>query len=351
MSNNTSNNTSTAWTSFGKGEPLKLTKMPLKTWEEDDVEIQITECGICGTDIHTLDSNWGPTDYPCVAGHEIAGHIIRVGQNVANFKVGDRAGLGPMVDSCGECEACQDGIINICEGGYFGTYNSHWRNGEKTYGGFADKWRGNSKFVIKIPDNISNEAACTMFCGGITTYAPLKRANVGPGSVVGVMGIGGLGHFGVIFAKAMGARVIAMSHSDVKKDVALELGADGYINTSDDETMKKYYKKLTHILCTGMSEDFTWEKYLPTLKPNGVFINVSGQGWKLPAIDPLFLLLLQVSIAGSAAGSPAEAKEMLKLASEKNLKPWYQTYPMTQINTALEDFRAGKPRFRFVLKN
>jgi D-arabinose 1-dehydrogenase-like Zn-dependent alcohol dehydrogenase len=146
-------------------------------------------------------------------------------------------------------------------------YNSKFpNNGEKTYGGYADRWRGNSKFVVKIPDNVTNEAACTMLCGGITSYAPLKRANVGPGSVVGVMGIGGLGHFGVIFAKALGARVVAMSHSDLKHDVALELGADEYINTSDDEQMNKYYKAFTHILCTGMSKDFTCEYLLTRIR-------------------------------------------------------------------------------------
>ncbi|KAI8883220.1 NAD(P)-binding protein, partial [Backusella circina FSU 941] len=212
-------------------------------------------------------------------------------------------------------------------------------------------FRGNQHFVIRIPDNVTRENACTMLCAGITSYAPLKRWHVGPGSVVGVMGIGGLGHFGVIFAKALGAKVVAMSHNDRKRDVALELGADEYLNTSDDSQMEKYRKSFTHILCTGTGSDFTWERYLPILKPNGVFINVSAPEWNFPEVKTLLFLMHQVSFAGSAAGSPEEAEEMFKLVSEKNLKAWYQTFPMEQVNEAIEEFKAGKPRFRFVLKN
>ncbi|KAI8883181.1 GroES-like protein [Backusella circina FSU 941] len=339
------------WACHGKDQPLKLTELPLKTWEEDDVELEITDSGICGSDIHTLDSGWRPTPYPCVVGHEIAGIVTRVGKNVTKVKVGDRAGVGPISDSCGDCKPCNSGISNICENRPTGTYASKWKNGDTTYGGFADKWRGASRFVVKIPDNVTNENACTMLCGGITSYAPLKRWNVGPGSVVGVMGIGGLGHFGVLFAKALGASVVAMSHSETKREVALELGADKYINTSDEDQLAKGNKTLTHILCTGCSSDFKWETYLPLLQPNGVFINVNVPRWQFPALSPSLIIVLQVSIAGSAAGSPEESEEMLRFVSEKNIKTWYQTYPMDQVNQAIEDFRAGKPRFRYVLKN
>ncbi|KAI8879292.1 GroES-like protein [Backusella circina FSU 941] len=346
-----SENTLQGWACHGKGESLKLTELPLKTWEEDDVEFQITDSGICGSDIHTLDEDWFPTKFPCVVGHELAGIVTKVGKNVTKVKVGDSVGVGPMVFACGECEPCTNGTSNVCDRGFVGTYNDTWPCGDTTYGGYADKWRGNQHFVIKIPDNVTKENACTMLCGGITSYAPLKRWNVGPGSVVGVMGIGGLGHFGVIFAKALGAKVVAMSHNDKKRDVALELGADEYINTSDDSQMEKYKKSLTHILCTGTGRDFTWERYIPTLKPNGVFINVSAPEWNFPEVKPLLFIMYQVVFAGSAAGSPEEAEEMLKLVSEKNLNAWYQTFPMNQVNEAIEDFRAGKPRFRYVLKN
>jgi alcohol dehydrogenase (NADP+) len=144
----------------------------------------------------------------------------------------------------------------LCRGAFTGTYNGVWPNGDLSYGGYADKWRGDCRFTFKIPDNMPNDVACTFFCAGVTAYAPLKRHNVGPGSVVGVMGIGGLGHYGIQWAKAMGAKVIGMSHNDKKKDIALELGADDFIVTSDQESMNKYKQELSHILCTGTSSDF-----------------------------------------------------------------------------------------------
>ncbi|KAG1392198.1 hypothetical protein G6F58_012560 [Rhizopus delemar] len=243
-------------------------QLPLKPWDEDSIELKITHCGICGSDVHTLDSGWFPTDYPCVVGHEIAGVVTRVGKNVNKLKVGDRAGLGPLCGSCKSCTNCSTNKENLCAG-MITTYASNWPTGEKTYGGYADKWRGDQLFVCKIPDNMTNENASSFLCAGVTTYAPLKRWNVGSGSVVGVLGLGGLGHFGVMFAKAMGATVIALSSSDRKRDAAFELGCDDYVVTSDVEAMKKYDNKLTHILCTGVGEDFTWEPYLSLLNADG----------------------------------------------------------------------------------
>lgn len=198
---------------------------------------------------------------------------------------------------------------------------------------------------------MSNEEACTFFCAGVTTFSPLKRHNVNADSVVGVMGIGGLGHYGILWAKAMGAKVIAMSHSDKKKDVALELGADEYIVTSDPKSLEKYKHQLSHILCTGTGSDFKWETYVPLFRPNGIFINVGLPEWNFPEVRPMLLSMSQVTICGSAIGSPAEIVDMLEFAAKHNVKPWLQTYPMSEAPKAIEDFNAGKPRFRFVLKN
>lgn len=286
-----------------------------------------------------------------IAGHEIAGVVTKVGKNVTRLKVGDRAGLGPQCGSCKSCSRCSNSEENLCETKITLTYNDYWPTGDKTFGGYADKWRGDQQFVCKIPDNMTNENASTFFCGGLTTYTPLKRWNVGPSSTVGILGIGGLGHFGILFAKAMGATVIGLSSSDRKREAALELGCDDYVVTKDAEAMAKYTNKLTHIVCTGVGEDFTWEPYFNILKANGVFINVNAPEFSYPPV-PLFMLLFkQIIVTGSLAGTPSIAEEMLQFAADKNIKAWYKKYSMKDVNKAIEDFRAGLPRFRFVLEN
>lgn len=326
-------------------------QLQLRAWDENAVELKVTHCGICGSDAHTLDEDWGPTDFPCVPGHEIVGVVTRVGNNVTNVKPGDRAGVGAQSGSCHECDNCKEGNENNCIGIRTSTYNKRWPNGDKSYGGYADKWRGDYRFVFKIPDSLPSEVAATFFCAGVTAYAPLKRTNVGPSSVVGIMGVGGLGHYGILWAKAMGAKVIGMSHSEKKREVAGELGCDDYIVTSDDEQMAKYKNKMTHILCTGTTDDFVWERYLSLIKVGGHFINVMHQGWDFPKIDPFLLIMKQVYITGSAIGSPSVIRDMLEFAAEHNVRPWIQVYPMKDAQTAIDDFKAGKPRFRFVLEN
>ncbi|KAI9486112.1 MAG: chaperonin 10-like protein [Benjaminiella poitrasii] len=341
----------TGWAATSTTAPLEQKELKLRAWDEDCIEMDITHCGICGSDEHTIKESWGPTMYPCVVGHEIVGKVTKVGKNVTHLKVGDLAGIGAQSGSCHECENCKQGIENLCTGHSTLTYNSKWANGDMAYGGYADKWRGDSRFAFKVPDNMPGEVAATFFCGGVTTYAPLKRANVNEKSVVGVMGIGGLGHYGILWAKAMGAKVVGMSHSDRKREVALELGCDEYLVTSDADQMAKYQRKFTHILCTGTSPDFQWATYLALIRPNGHFINVSAPDWDFPGMNAMTLIFNQVSIVGSLIGSPNEIRDMLEFADKHNVRPWIQKYPMKDVNKALEDFRAGKPRFRFVLEN
>lgn len=164
--------------------------LPLRQWNEYCVDMDITHCGMCGSDIHFIDEGWGPTDFPCVVGHEIVGVVTRVGEKVTNIKVGDRGGVGPESHSCQECDTCLEGHQNCCEQGYTGTYGGKLPNGDKTYGGYADKWRGDSRWVFKVPDNMSSADASSFFCAGVTTYAPLKKFGVNEKSVVGVLGIG-----------------------------------------------------------------------------------------------------------------------------------------------------------------
>ncbi|KAG2195001.1 hypothetical protein INT46_009759 [Mucor plumbeus] len=344
------NETLHAWAGVANGKPLVQMDLPLKKWDEDSVEMEVTHCGICGSDEHMLTESWGPTNYPICVGHEIVGKVTKVGANVTNLKVGDRAGVGAQSGSCHECKNCLEGNENICPKSVL-TYGSKWSCGTPSSGGYADKWRGDYRFAFKIPDNMSSEIASTFFCAGITTYAPLKRAQVNKNSVVGVMGIGGLGHYGVLWAKAMGAKVVGMSHNEKKHDVALELGCDDYINTGSQEDMAKYNNTLTHILCTGTSPDFQWLPYFALLRANGNFINVSAPNWNFPELSPIILLMNQVNISGSAIGSPAEIEDMLEFAAEHNVRPWIDVFPMREVNKVLDDFRAGKPRFRYVLEN
>ena len=197
---------------------LKYQEYEPKTWTETDIDIKISHCGICGSDLHTLRSGWGPTLYPCVVGHEIVGTAVKVGSKAAEggIKVGDRVGVGAQCDSClkPDCEECSNGLENHCQNAMIGTYNGRWPDGSKSYGGYADYWRGPSHFVVRIPDAIPSDEAAPMLCGGITAFSPLKKNGAGPGKKVGIVGVGGLGHFGLLAAKALGCdKVVAISRS------------------------------------------------------------------------------------------------------------------------------------------
>ncbi|CDH53627.1 nad-and zn-dependent alcohol dehydrogenase [Lichtheimia corymbifera JMRC:FSU:9682] len=324
------------WIASAKDKPLEWGEQPRKTFDDDTVEMDITHCGICASDLFTLDSGWGKTDYPTIVGHEIAGIVTKVGNNVKNVKVGDRAGVGAQCMSCLQCYACQHHHENICENGVIGTYNGRWpKTNEKTYGGYADVWSGHYNFVFKIPDNLPNEVAATFFCAGITTYAPMKRHGIDSDSTVGVIGI-----------------VIALSHSDRKRGDAEKLGCHDFVVTEDETSMSKIKNKLTHIICTSFgTEGFDWGKYLGLLKPGGVFIMVAIPDKPFENIPPGSLVGRQLTLAGSVVGSPDTIREMLAFAAEKGVRPWIEKRPMKQCPETVQAMRDGKARYRFVLEN
>lgn len=256
-----------------------------KAWEETDIDIKITHCGVCGSDLHTLRSGWvselvarrngrvidlmilqGPTDYPCCVGHEIVGTAVRIGSKAeGSIKVGDRVGVGAQSDSCRgrmgkPCEACSKGLEQYCTNKFVGTYNGTYLNGTKSYGGYATYHRSPSHFVVKIPDEIPSAAAAPMLCAGATTYSPLKHYGCGPGQRVGVIGVGGLGHFAILWAKALGAdKVVAIGRKARKADDALKLGADAYVATEEDaDWATKNAKSLDIILSTISSANVGW---------------------------------------------------------------------------------------------
>ncbi|KAI9492558.1 chaperonin 10-like protein [Zychaea mexicana] len=348
------------WSCPGKGQPLEWQSFSLKAFQDDDVEIAITHCGICATDLHVMNSEWGPTEYPCVAGHEIAGVVTMVGKNVFELKVGDRVGVGAHCDSCRECKECKFGQENLCRNGTTRTYGSRWRNGDKTYGGFATKYRGNQHFVFKIPEALSNEIAATFFCGGIATFAPLKKYGVTTGSRVGIIGVGGLGHFAIQWAKAMGAEeVVVFSTSDKKRADSEQLGATDYVisdtgynsDSAQQQVFQERKGSLSHIiLCTSFGIQFDWARYLSLLEANGVFIMTTAPAITLDRIPASIVLQRQITIVGAAVGSPKQIREMLEFAAEKNVRPWIQKYPMDQIREAIQALKEGKAKYRFVLE-
>ncbi|RYP52085.1 hypothetical protein DL769_010723 [Monosporascus sp. CRB-8-3] len=336
---------------------MKWGEFEPKKWTENDVDIEISHCGICGSDIHMLKSAWWDTSYPCVVGHEIVGRAVRVGKNVEHIKVGDRVGVGAQARSClkKDCPDCSHGLENHCRNESPHTYGSVYPGDEgKTYGGYADHNRTNGHFVFKIPDGLDSAVAAPMLCGGVTMFAPLKRHGCGPGKRVGIVGVGGLGHFGLLFAQALGAdRVVGISRRADKRDDALALGADEYIATNDDaDWATKHARSLDLIVCTVSSARMPLEGYLSLLDTNGTFVLVGApDGGELPKVNVFSLLLKAVKLAGSFIGSPGEVEEMLRLAVEKNVRPWIQERPLLEANQAIVDMEEGKARYRYVLVN
>ncbi|KAK0102357.1 hypothetical protein ONS95_005978 [Cadophora gregata] len=323
-----------------------------KTWTEDDVDIKITHCGICGSDLHTLRSGWGPTLYPCCVGHEIAGTAVRVGKNVKHFKVGDRVGVGAQSGSCLDCEECLEGNEHYCTKGNIGTYNGKYPDGSKSYGGYADYCRAPAHFAVKIPDSISNAEAAPMLCGGVTVWSPLTKNGDIKGKKVGIVGVGGLGHFGLLWAKALGAsEVVAISRTDSKKEDALKMGATKFIATESEGWAKKNYRSLDLIVSTVSSPNMPLEKYFMLLRTNGQFIQVGAPEDKIPAFSAFALIAKGCKMGGSMIGSPKDISEMLEFAAKNAIHPWIQERPMKDANQSIVDMDAGKARYRYVLVN
>ncbi|KAF7926413.1 uncharacterized protein EAE98_006708 [Botrytis deweyae] len=327
-----------------------------KPFEETDVDIKITHCGICGSDIHTLRSGWGASDYPVCVGHEIVGKAVRVGSKVKDIKLGDRVGVGAQSGSCmnqkGDCEACADGQQQYCAH-MTATYNSKWADGSKSYGGYADYWRGSGDFVIKIPDSIPSDIAAPMLCGGITAFSPLAQNGAGPGKKVAIVGIGGLGHFGIMSAKALGCdEITAISRTSAKKEDAFKMGATRFIATDEEpDWATKYGNSLDLIVSTVSSPKLPLQSYLTLLRYQGKFIQVGAPEDTIPGFNMFSLILKKLSIGASLIGPPHEIKDMLALFAEKGVKTWNNNIPMKDANQAIVDMEDGKARYRYVLVN
>lgn len=264
-------------------------------------------------------------------------------------------GVGAQSGSClkPDCEECVNGLENHCPNNMVGTYNSRYGDGSKSCGGYSDYRRVPSHFVLKIPDAIASEDAAPMLCGGITLYSPLKKNGCGPGKKVGIVGVGGLGHFGILYAKALGAdKVTAISRTAAKKSDAIKMGADDFIATNDDSDWANHHaRSLDLIVSTVSSPNMPLEQYLMFLRTNGQFIQVGAPEDKLPAMNAFALIAKGCKVGGSAIGAPHEIEEMLDLTVQKNVKPWIVTRPLKEANQAVIDMDEGKARYRYVLIN
>ncbi|MCU1575848.1 MAG: alcohol dehydrogenase [Leifsonia sp.] len=312
-----------------------------------DVLIDIKYAGICHSDIHTVRGEWGPQQFPLAPGHEIVGIVSEVGPEVTKHKVGDRVGVGCMVNSCGECANCQAGQEQYCLNGPTFTYGSVDRDGSITQGGYTTSVVVTENFVVNVPDGLDLDVAAPLLCAGITTYSPLRHWGAGPGKKVAIVGMGGLGHMGVKIAHALGAEVTVLSRTLSKKDDGIALGADHYYATKDPETFTALAGQFDLILNT-VSAPIDVDAYLNLLALDGALVNVGAPPEAL-SLHAFTLIGARRSFAGSNIGGIRETQEMLNFCAEHNLGSEIELISADQINEAYERVLASDVRYRFVI--
>ncbi len=319
----------------------------------DEVVIEVLYCGVCHSDLHQINNDWKNTIYPCVPGHEIIGKISQAGAGVTDFKVGDTVGVGCMIDSCQDCASCNSGEEQFCLGpvGQTMTYNGYWKpdgSGYNTFGGYSTHIVANKNFLLRIPANLDIQAAAPILCAGVTTFSPLKRANVGPGKKVGIIGIGGLGHMAVMIARAMGASVTAITTKEEKRQAALELGASDVLISEDADAMKAQEASFDYLLCT-IPYEFDVNPYVKLLKPRTSLVTVGLLGPYKKPTDNMEVAKLARTIGASVIGGIPETQEVLDFCAAHNILPHTQLINIEDINDALEKVKEEEVRFRYVI--
>ncbi|GAB3607590.1 NAD(P)-dependent alcohol dehydrogenase [Conyzicola nivalis] len=328
-------------------EPLVKTTIERRDVGPKDVLIEIRYAGICHSDIHTVRGEWGPISYPQVVGHEIVGYVTEVGSEVSLHQVGDKVGVGCMVNSCRECENCLAGNEQYCLNGNTGTYAAVDVDGTITQGGYSTHVVVVEDFVLKVPDSIPFEKAAPLLCAGITTYSPLAHWNAGPGKKVAVVGMGGLGHMAVKIAHAMGAEVTVLSQSLSKQEDGLRLGADHYYATNDPATFETLANSFDLII-NSVSAKIDINAYLALLRFEGTLVSVGAPPEPLP-VQVFTLFNNRRSFAGSSIGSIRETQEMLDFCAEHGIAPETELVAADAINEAYERVLASDVRYRFVI--
>jgi uncharacterized zinc-type alcohol dehydrogenase-like protein len=314
----------------------------------NDVEIDILFCGVCHSDLHFARNEWGFTQYPVVPGHEILGRVTRVGANVTKFKVGDLASVGCLVDSCRTCDCCKKGLEQYCMTGAIFTYNGEDKHlGGMTYGGYSERVVVDEKYTLCVPANLDPAAAAPLLCAGITTWSPLKHWNAGPGKKVGIVGLGGLGHMGVKFARALGAHTVLFTTSPSKVADGLRLGAHEVVISKDEAEMAKHASSFDLIIDT-VSADHSLDALMALIKLDGTMCMV-GVPPSPQQIAAFSLILPRRNLAGSCIGGIAETQEMLDFCGKHNIVCDIEKIRMDEINTAYERMLKSDVKYRFVI--
>lgn len=338
-----------------RGLVVKSANSPFESYDferrdlrANDVAIDIAYAGICHSDIHQVRQEWGPSIFPMVPGHEIVGTVREIGSAVSKFSVGQRIGVGVFIDSCRTCANCQRGLQQYCEEGMTGTYNTLERDGKTiAFGGYSNVFVIDADYAVHVPDNLELSGVAPLLCAGITLYSPLKHWGAKNGMRVGVMGLGGLGHMGVKFAKALGAHVTVLSHSPSKEDDARGMGADDFVVTKDPAALTALSRSFDLILNT-VSADLDINLYLNLLALDGTLV-VIGLPGKPYAVDVATLLGARRSMAGSMIGGIPEMQEMLDFCGTHNIVSDVEVITADYINTAYERTVASDVKYRFVI--
>ena len=330
----------TAYAALKAKEKLQLWEYEPAPLKDSEIEIRVTHNGLCHTDIHMRDNDWGVSKFPLVAGHEVVGVVTEVGKAVTTLQKGDRVGLGWIRNSCRICYHCLQGEENVCKQGFKGLIVGN-------HGGFSDRVRSTADFAYKIPDALDSASAAPLLCAGITVYTPLRTYIKYPGMKVGIVGIGGLGHLAIKFARAMGAEVTVLSSSADKATEAKEFGAHHFYQWGSDEAKKDLTGSLDLLLSTSSAE-LNWDLAFSLLGNNGIlcFVGIPVSSINVPLIP---LIFGQKSVAGSVVGGRRFMQEMLDFAALNQIKPTLETMPLSQINEAMDRVFANKARYRIVL--
>jgi len=338
----------TGYAAYDTNSPLAPFEFERRDLRDNDVGMEILYCGVCHSDLHTARNDWGWSYYPIVPGHEIVGRVTAIGADVTRFKVGDHVAVGCMVDSCQHCDQCHNGEEQLCREGNTGTYAGADRiTGAPTHGGYSKNLVVREEFCLRMPPALDLAKAAPLLCAGITTYSPLRTWNVGPGSRVGVIGLGGLGHMAVKLAVGMGAEVTVLSRSIDKEADALALGASRLLVSSDAAAMAAAGSAFDLIVDT-IPVKHALEPYVPLLDVDGTLVIV-GQVGPMAEFNTVPLLLGRRRVAGSPIGGIRETQEMLDFCAEKNILPDCEMIRMDQINEAYERMERADVRYRFVI--